>query len=347
MSQPETTTKLSSKSGILATTRASEWWVHKFSPLLATVYATVGLLGGPLLPLLGKLLVLVVALLVGAIYVSILNDWTDLADDEAGGKANRLAGRSALFIGAALGGCLLVGGAFGWYFWHLSKVSAWLYLAAWVVYSLYSLPPVRLKTRGLLGVLADASGAHLLPQLLVIAAVSAWLGRVVPDVWWVAVGTWALACGLRNIIWHQLGDAAADAQAGVDTLVSRWGFGRTQHLGQTLVFPLEVVAFSIMLGLSQSSWSLGLLGLYAGLEWCRWRIWGYRPVVLAPDSRIVLTDYYLFFYPLAFLLPQALHYPTDGLVLLLHAALFGPAAWPLVQEVQLYASVVTRRFSRR
>lgn len=343
MNQDTTATKLSSKSGILATTRAGEWWVHKFSPLLATFYATVGLLGGPLLPLLGRLLVLILALLVGAIYVSIINDWTDLAADAAGGKTNRLAGRSGLFIGAALGGCLLAGSAFGVYFWHLSHLSAWLYLAAWVVYTLYSLPPVRLKNRGLSGVLADASGAHLLPQLLVVAAVEAWLGRAVPGAWWVAVGAWALACGIRNIVWHQLGDATADARASVDTLVLRWGVGRTQWLGQAVVFPVEVVAFGMLLGLGQPGWALGLLGLYGGLEWCRWRIWGYRPVVLAPDSRVVLTDYYLFLYPLAFLLPQCLRYPTDGLVLVLHGALFGPAAWPLVQEVGLYASVLTRR----
>jgi 4-hydroxybenzoate polyprenyltransferase len=337
------TTKLSTKPGILATTRAGEWWVNKFSPLLATFYATAGLLGGPLLPLLGRLLGLVLALLVGAIYVSIVNDWTDLAADAAAGKANRLAGRSGQFIGLALGSCLLVGSAFGLYFWHLSHLVAWLYLAAWVVYSLYSLPPVRLKARGLAGVLADASGAHLLPQLLVVAAVQAWLGRAVPGAWWGAVGAWALACGLRGIVWHQLGDAAADAQAGVQTLVVRWGAGRTQRLGQAVVFPVEVVAFGMVLGLSQPGWALALLGLYGGLEWCRWRIWGHRPVVLVPDSRMVLTDYYLFFYPLAFLLPQCLRYPADGLLLLLHGALFGPAAWPLVQEARVYASVLTRR----
>jgi 4-hydroxybenzoate polyprenyltransferase len=337
------TTKLSTKPGILATTRAGEWWANKFSPLLATFYATVGLLGGSLLPLLGRLLGLVAALLVGAIYVSIINDWTDLAADAAAGKTNRLAGRPAWFVGLALGGCLLVGSAFGWYFWHLSHVVAWLYLAAWVVYSLYSLPPVRLKARGLAGALADASGAHLLPQLLVVAAVQAWLGRAVPGAWWVAVGTWALACGLRGIVWHQLGDAAADAQAGVQTLVVRWGAGRTQRLGQAVVFPVEVVAFGMVLGLSQPGWALALLGLYGGLEWCRWRIWGYRPVVLVPDSRMVLTDYYLFFYPLALLLPQCLRYPTDGLVLALHGALFGAAAWPLVQEARVYVNVLTRR----
>lgn len=338
-----TTAKLHNKTGILAATRAGEWWAHKFSPLLATFYATTALLGGALLPLLGPLLVLVGALLVGAIYVSVINDWTDLAADAAAGKTNRLAGRPGWVVAVALGGCLLAGSAFGLYFWHLSHLVAWLYLAAWVVYSLYSLPPVRLKNRGLAGVLADASGAHLLPQLLVVAAVQAWLGRAVPGAWWAAVGTWALACGVRGIVWHQLGDAAADAQAGVHTLVLRWGAARTQRLGQAVVFPLEVGAFGMVLGLSQPGWALGLLALYGGLEWCRWRIWGYRPVVLAPDSRMVLTDYYLFFYPLAFLLPQCLRYPTDGLVLALHGALFGAAAWPLAQEVGVYAAVLTRR----
>ncbi|RZK63076.1 MAG: hypothetical protein EOO59_00765 [Hymenobacter sp.] len=340
--------KPSQPAGALATARVGDWWLYKFSPILATFYATVGLAGGPLLPLLGRLLVLLLSLVVGAVYVSIVNDWTDRADDAAGGKANRLAGRSPRFIGLALGSCLLAGGGFGWYFWQLDQLSALLYLGAWVVYSLYSLPPARLKGRGLAGVLADAAGAHFFPLLLTVALAGRWTGQAVPAAWWAAMGAWALAGGIRNILWHQLADADADAQAGVGTFVRRRGQRLAQRLGQALAFPVEIGAFGmVLLLLSQPAWAVAMLGLYGGLEWCRWRIWGYRPAVLAPDSRLVLNDYYQFFFPLALLLGQARRYPADGLVLVLHAGLFWPSVQQLGQEAGQYAALARRKATSR
>jgi hypothetical protein len=335
--------KPGSQPGVLAVSRASEWWVDKFSPILAIFYATASLVGQPLLPLLGHLVVLLPSLLVGAVYVSVLNDWTDLRDDAAAGKTNRLAGRSPRFIGVVLGLCVLFGCGFGYYFWRLSPLSALLYLGAWVVYSLYSLPPVRLKVRGLAGVLADACGAHVFPQLLTVSLVGQWMGQAVPTLWWLAVGTWVLACGVHNILWHQLSDAEADAQAQVDTFVLRQGVRRARHLGLWVVFPVEVLAFGGMLLSNYNGWALGLLGLYAGLEWCRLHVYGHRPQVLALDSRIVLSDYYKFFYPLAFLIAQSLRYPSDGVVLGLHLLLFGGYAWQFVQEGNVYGRVLLRK----
>jgi hypothetical protein len=352
MSQVITATveKSGEPAGALDTARVGDWWFYKFSPILATFYATAALASGSLLPLLGRLLVLLLSLVVGAVYVSMVNDWTDLADDAAGGKANRLAGRSLRFIGLALGGCLVLGAGFGWYFWQLDRLSALLYLGSWVAYSLYSLPPARLKVRGLAGVLADAAGAHFFPLLLTVALASRWTGQAVAPAWWAAIGAWALASGIRNILWHQLADAEADDQAGVDTFVRRRGVRLAQRLGQWLAFPVEIGSFGmvlLLLGPGQLAWAVLLLGLYAGLEWCRWRIWGYRPAVLAPDSRLVLNDYYQFFFPLALLLAQALRYPADALVLVLHGVLFGRSVQQFGQEAGQYARILLRKATGR
>ncbi|AIZ62617.1 hypothetical protein PK28_01045 [Hymenobacter sp. DG25B] len=321
------------RQSVVAVARADEWWAYKFSPLLATFYASACVAGVAIWPLLGHLLLLLLALTIGAIYVSLLNDWTDRADDLAGGKHNRLAGRSALFIRLVLFGCIGIGVLFGWYFWQLSKLSSLLYLGAWLAYTLYSLPPVRLKTKGLAGVLADASGAHLFPQLLTVSLLHDWAARPLPGLWWLAVGAWALACGFRNILWHQLTDVVADEQAGVATLVTVRGAGIVKKLGERGAFPIEIGALGLMLWVSGQGLPLVLLALYGALELFRFRLWNIRPVVLEPHRRIILNEFYEVFYPLSFLLLQCWRFPTDGLVLGLHLLLFWRHLWPTLREV--------------
>jgi len=329
--------------------RANEWWAFKFAPLLGTAYATAWVLGASSWALLPRLLLLLLALTVGATYVSLINDWTDRADDAASGQANRLAGKPGALVGALLAGCLGLGLAFGYYFWQLSPQCALLYLGAWVAYSLYSLPPARFKRRGLAGVLADAAGAHFFPQLLTAALVSAWAGRALPLGWLAAVGIWALACGLRNILGHQLGDAAADARSGVATFVQRRGVARARQVAVWLAFPAELLSLAALLALSHGLLPLALLLLYAGLEWFRYRVWSVPLAVaeLGPGRRLLLNEYYEVFYPLAFLLLQCRLHPADGLVLGLHGLLFGPHIWhtgrALAQAVAVVAGKVRSR----
>ncbi|RTQ53277.1 hypothetical protein EJV47_00635 [Hymenobacter gummosus] len=313
---------------LLSMTRASEWWAYKFAPILATAYATAALARVPLAPLLPRLLLLLLAFTVGAIYVSVLNDWTDRADDAAAGKSNRLARQSGGVVALVLAGCAAVGLIIGGYFWQLSPWTAGLYLGAWVTYSLYSLPPVRLKVRGSWGLLADAAGAHLFPQLLTATVVSQWAGVAPSGPWLVAVGAWALGCGLRNILWHQLGDAANDAQAGVRTFVVQWGAraGHRLALGALL---LEAVGLGLLLYLGRQPLAYLALALYGGLTYLRARVWQQPVVVAQPQAgqHILLNEYYEVYYPLVLLLGQVWRFPSDAWVLGLHGALFGLHSW--------------------
>jgi hypothetical protein len=329
------------------TARASEWWGYKFAPILGTFYATACVAGVSCWALLPALAVLLLALTTGAVYVSVINDWTDRADDAAAGKANRMAGRPAWVLAAVLAGCAVLGLGFGVFFWRSGLISFLIYLGPWTVYSLYSLPPARLKARGLAGVLADATGAHFFPQLATVALVAHWGGRPLPLAWWLAVGTWGLACGVRNILWHQLGDAAADAHAGVSTLVQRWGRPKTERLGRWVVFPIEAGAFLTLLALSGQAFPWLLLALYAALEAFRWRVWSIRPAALVPHRRIVLNEFYEVLYPLAFLLPQSRRFAADGLVLGLHLLLFGPHIWRSLREVGWAGLAVGRKLLAR
>jgi 4-hydroxybenzoate polyprenyltransferase len=320
--------------------RVQDWWSIKFSPLLGTFYATAWMLGVPVWPLVPRLLLLVLALTVGATYVSVINDWTDRADDLAGGKANRLAAASGSFPALILAGCLSVGLAIGVYFWQLSPVSGLLYAGSWVAFSCYSWPPVRLKTRGLAGVLADASGSHFFPLLLTVSLVGAWSGRAVPGLWYGAVGAWALGGGVRNILLHQLGDIGADERAGVNTWVRVRGVHFTQRVGQCVAFPIEALAFGLLVVLSHTRWPIVLVAIYLLLEGFKWRLWSSRPMILEPGTRMLLSDYYEVFYPLGFLLALSSRNPVDGWLLAVHLLLFGLRFWQTVREMWWAGSVV-------
>ena len=318
--------------------RASEWWAYKFAPLLATAYATACFLRVPLWPLLPRLLLLLLGLTVGATYVSLLNDWTDRADDAAAGKANRLAQQSGRVIAAALVGCAGAGLAIGAYFWQVSPLAAGLYLGAWVAYSLYSLPPLRLKVRSGWGLLADTAGAHFCPQLLTATLVSRWAGLAPSVLWLAAVGAWALGCGMRNILWHQLGDAANDAQAGVNTFVVRFGAQVGRRLAVAALL-LEGAALLGLLYLLRQPLAYLALVLYGGLTVLRARVWR-QPVVIAqpqPGQHILLNEYYEVYYPLALLLSQVLRYPADAGALVLHSLLFGLHTW---QRLRLWGAAL-------
>lgn len=325
--------------------RITEWWGYKFAPIMAVCFASVLLTNSPIWTLSSQLLVLLLALTAAATYVSLLNDWTDRADDAQAGKANGLAHTSGGRVALLLGGGVLAGVGFGWYFWRISPVVAGLYLGTWVVFTAYSLPPVRLKGRALAGVLADAAGAHFFPQLTGVALVAASLSQHLPLLWWVGVGVWALACGMRNIIWHQLSDAANDAEAGMCTFVTRFGASTVRRVVEWVVFPVEVAALAVLLGVSGRVAPLVALLLYAGLVLIRRYRWQMTLTIVQPQphSHVLLNEYYEAFLPLSLLLAAWWHQPADGLVLLGFGILFGPTLWRTVRLFGRAAWWLTRR----
>jgi len=318
---------------ITHTVRAYDWWEFKLSPIFATAYATASLSGQPIAPLWPLLLLALAALAPGAAYVSLINDLTDIRDDLASGKSNRMVGKSRAFVALALACCLAPGLAVSLY-WRDDPLLLSLYLAAWVAFSLYSLPPVRLKARGFLGLLADASGAHLFPTLLVVSLVHRWRAEPVEAVWFAAVAVWSLCLGLRGNLWHQLSDLPNDEKTGLRTFARRHKITRLNRLGNFVIFPAEAAAFAVMLWRLGSPLAFVLLGLYALLEWSRSSWWKMNLVIVAPKERfhIVMLEYYEAFFPLAVLLASAAAHPYDALVLAAHLLLFPKRATQTVKD---------------
>lgn len=307
----------------LAPFRAHEWWDHKLAPMLGTGYMTAFHLREPLLDVWPTFLATLVGVAAAAAYVSVINDRTDLEDDAAAGKPNRLAQRTRSYAPAAIGGLLAIGVVVGILAWRGDPLVLALFAGPWLAFSLYSLPPVRLKARGAFGALADACGAHLFPHLLIAAAVFAAADRALEAWWLAAVGIWALAAGLRGAIWHQLTDAEADGRSGVDTF-GRLHPARARFAGEA-AFAIEMAAsFFLLVRSGAAPLAFGLMIPYVALELARVRLWGARVIVVspAPAYRIAMHEYYLFYYPLAFLIASSIRDVGDVLVLIVHTALF-------------------------
>lgn len=315
--------------------RAGQWWDYKLAPIFAAFYASALVLQTPVSSLGWGLAQLFLAMVPGAAYVSLINDLTDEADDRAAGKPNRMTGRSAAGKVVLIALPVAAGLGFAW-LWRDDPLLLGCYLGAWAAFSLYSLPPVRLKARGGLGLLADAAGAHMFPSLVAAALAAHFAGRSPGGVWLVAIAVWSLAYGVRGILWHQIGDAENDARSGVATFVLRRSAPLAGRLGAWIVFPVELMALAVLLWRLDSGFVVAGLWAYALFCWARVRWQEVRPAVVQPGGAYFLVGhlYYDLLWPLSLLLAYAAESPGALWLALLQLALFPGRVLAMTDELR-------------
>ena len=313
--------------------RADCWWEHKLSPILATLYATAALSRIPFPSLWPVVALALPALIVCASYVSVLNDVTDAKDDQATGKPNRWPRESRIAPPLLLAGCMAAGGIF-LIAWRKDALLFCTYISCWLAFALYSLPPFRLKARGIWGVLADASGAHLFPALFAVVLVCHWSRTKATIQWTILIALWSFAAGIRGILWHQLEDAVNDRKIELHTFVCRHGERAAERLGLT-IFLLELAAFAAMIWLTHNTLAAIFLFLYGFSALIRSHLLGVGLTVIKPSpaSRMAIAEYYIVLYPLAFLVAASWKQPFTLLLLLCHGALCFRHSLHLMREI--------------
>jgi len=313
--------------------RVNTWWEHKLSPILATIYATAALARIPFPSLWPVVALALPALAVCASYVSVLNDLTDVQDDQARGKPARWTGESRIKPALLLAASPAAGAGF-LIVWRKDTLLFSAYLLCWLAFTLYSAPPFRLKARGIWGVLADASGAHLFPTLFAVLLVYHWNGSEEPAEWMILIALWSFAAGLRGILLHQVEDAANDAKIGLRTFACLHGTKAAERLG-LLAFLLEVAAFMAMLWLTRNPLAALFLVFYGLFALLRWRLLGIGLAVVrsSPASRTAMQEYYIVLYPLAYLLTAAWQQPSALWLLLFHGLLFSRQSLYMLHEI--------------
>lgn len=294
-----------SKKHILQTSRYNDWWGCKMSPLVAVGYGTSIVAGIPVYRAIGWTALVIGALVIGGVYASSLNDLSDLGEDAASGKTNRLSRIPARYRWCFPVGALALGVVLAFYLLSLSVLTAVLYAVPCLCFTLYSLKPFRLKTRGAWGVLADASGAHIFPSLCVVAGTSQLTGASVNWVWFTLVGIWAACFGVRGILWHQFQDRTPDLRVGLKTFATVRDPHAFRVTPRVLVV-IELTAFAAMMWVLEMQWVIALGVLYLALVYGRSQLLRLRTgiVVTAGDQarQIFMLDYYVFFFPVSLLL---------------------------------------------
>lgn len=285
--------------------RAHEWWHYKLPLALAIAYALAWMNNIPFSMLLLPTGLLLMALISAGIWASIINDFMDLDQDRLAGKSTPMMQLSPPFRWAAVA-CSVALNVIVALVLHRYPASLLLITAIWMTFAAYSMPPIRLKERGAIGLITIAVGEHVLLGLLAVSLVLETTGMPVASVpvsWLCAYLGWSAAYGLRGIIWHQICDIQGDQRAGCTTAGAAIGATSMARFGERYVFPVEVFCFILFLIFSHDRMGLVLLPVYAITEWLRCKYLNLNIAIAAPkpNMRFIMLEYYQIYFPLSFL----------------------------------------------
>jgi 4-hydroxybenzoate polyprenyltransferase len=322
--------------------RSQEWWTYKLPPLLAIGYATSSFSSTSLFHISLQLIIILSSLVIGAIYVSVINDITDLEEDLASGKSNRIQGIPPKFRWLIPIICLLFG-LFYEYLFYPDLLSCFLYLCSWIVFSLYSIEPFRFKNRGILGVFADACGSHVFTSLLMVSSVSYLTKQEINWWWFSSVGIWALCYGFRGILWHQFLDRENDIKVNLNTYASKVEPNHFINKSR-LIFAIEVIALGSML--YQLNLPAPFIGLvcYFLLVLIRYKLYKSQVILILSNKKaifqILMSDYYQMFFPLSILIFSITQNYFNIFILIIHIILF---PYPVKAAVYDYLRLLFKR----
>lgn len=311
--------------------RSHDWWDYKLPPILAVGYATLLLGNKNIFDYYGYIALILLSVIIGAIYVSIINDISDIKVDLKAGKANKMASLPKAVRRLIPLICIVVGIGFIYFFYYPDIVSCVFYILPWITFSMYSFPPFRLKNRGIWGVLADASGAHIFISLLMVSRLSYLSGQAIDYSWLMAVALWATCGGVRGILWHQFTDRDNDIRSGIETYATRRNPADFKNI-EWIILGTELAALLFMLYMINNTLVYIAMGIYWILMLLKYKRLSQKPIPILhqnPSYQILLLDFTDLFFPVAMLLYASFTQPNAWIVLCAQLLLF-PARWVLM-----------------
>ena len=307
-------------------------------PLLSVAYAQSLMQSLPPRLALPALVALVVSVALLASYAHTVNDIFDVDSDARAGKANSVA-RLGGWGRVSRSAVLLVAGLTPWVF-HRPPGPALAALVAIVLLPLaYSAPPLRLKERGVAGLLADAAVAHVAPTVFV----SMMFAGLAPNprsgtlLLVLLASAWAACVGLRGILVHQLHDLDNDLLGGTRTFVVEAGVERARRLCTRVLFPVEVCLLGVLLVVLTRLHALvgGFFLLYAivfQLARCYWLL-PHEPAPIERHRTIAMFEFYTVWPPVVLGIALAFRQPIFALLVVVHVIFFGRSTLRQVRSI--------------
>ena len=203
---------------IFQAARSENWWCSKIPPLLAVGYLSMIETDDRSLRAVFLLGCYLFSISCVAAYGHVINDSFDVEQDLLAGKRNKMADITwprRLLLCAAL---VLIGLA-PTSVVHYPTSTLLLLVLNFTWPTVYSVPGLRLKERGIAGLACDALGSHVTPTLVMLSLFGTEqspLGWLFP----IVVVAWSTALGLKGILHHQMLDRANDIRSGTVTFAT-------------------------------------------------------------------------------------------------------------------------------
>jgi 4-hydroxybenzoate polyprenyltransferase len=192
--------------------RVEDWWRSKAALLMGFVYLFALWFDIPMQAFIPLSVLSVVVIIGFASFGYVVNDFFDKEKDRLSGKKNFLLGKSTSYqIGLVLLTLAFV--SFSWLYLPATFYSFILISIQLTLFIIYSVPPLRLKEKGIAGLITDALYAHAVPVVLAAYTFLLASGRSLPWLSLILLSIWQFAIGIRNILLHQSEDIDADARS--------------------------------------------------------------------------------------------------------------------------------------
>ncbi|QIR37177.1 tetratricopeptide repeat protein [Tolypothrix sp. PCC 7910] len=309
--------------------RGGNWWLYKIPPLLAIAYGEIILMSLPAIQSILTISALLFSISCVAAYGHIVNDIFDIEVDQIAGKRNSIARFSSiqriLFCIA-----FLITGFMLPILMNFGRLPIILLAINYLLPTLYSAPPLRLKEKGIWGVISDAAGAHAIPTLFVVTTFLYLSASPQPEsiILAIAATAWSFCAGIRGILLHQLWDRKNDLQTDVKTLVTESGVEKVRFWMSRIIFPLELLLLSLVILIISNSTPLILVCtiFYFLLKISFFKLDPTSTFDPAPvqKSYVVPHDFYEVGLPLILATTLSLQNKWFVILLLLQAILFYP-----------------------
>ena len=279
------------------------------------------------------------------------NDLADRDADQKAGISNGTIGLSkwqiilifTVFLTAAL---------LPWVFYFpVDRVSVSLLIAQFFLFIIYAVPPLRLKERGLPGIITDALYAHANPAILAAYTFYLLTGEVyhLLLLFLATLFFWQFFLGLRNILQHQILDIDNDRKAGAYTYAIKTGEKTAFHIMKNYFVPLELIGFIAFTYVASLTIPLLLIAwpLYSLIAVLIIRLHWKEKLLIPLHDRLYffMDDYYLRWMPVIFLVALCIHDLKMILLLILHLTLFKNGFTPFLKRyVHLFRAMILKAY---